>query len=121
MAIIDSPKTALDNTVQIFDQFYNFSASVNASEYDIVYSYFESVCSSTNVAQNFTTFLFRISSITEIPVMQLLENIRSNSNSKLELNAVIAYYLNSFKTKTSLYGISVVPQPNQAVQRNVVV
>jgi hypothetical protein len=36
------------------------------------------------------------------------------------MNKVICYYLNSFKSKTALYGISSVPRPNESVQRNIV-
>jgi hypothetical protein len=38
----------------------------------------------------------------------------------MEMNQTIAYYLNSFKSKTSLYGIAVVPKSNQPVSRNIV-
>ena len=41
-------------------------------------------------------------------------------NSKLEMNTVITYYLNSFKSKTTLYGISIIPRSNQPVARNIV-
>jgi hypothetical protein len=30
------------------------------------------------------------------------------------------YYLNNIKSKTALYGISVIPQPNENVQRNII-
>lgn len=41
--IVDGPKSQLDSTVRVFDQFYNLDLVVNASEYDIVYSYFYDV------------------------------------------------------------------------------
>jgi hypothetical protein len=91
---------------------------VNGNEYDIVNGYFKSVCGTKAIAGNFTAFLFRISQETGIPVLDLLGQIQGTS--KLQMNQVISYYLNSFKSKTSLYGMSTVPQSNQPVARNIV-
>ena len=77
-----------------------------------------SVCASKNIAANFTAVLFRISQETQIPVLNLLDQIKGTN--KMEMNQTIAYYLNSFKSKTSLYGIAVVPKSNQPVSRNIV-
>jgi hypothetical protein len=115
--IIDS-RSGTDQTVKIFDEFYAFNLIVNASEYDIVFSYFKSICDTTQIAGNFTVYLFRISQETQIPVLDLLSYIQGKT--KLETNTVMAYYLNSFKSKTSLYGFGTVPQPNEAVARNIV-
>ena len=115
--IIDN-RTNLDQTVRIFDSFYAFNTVVNAVEYDIVYSYFVSVCATKNIAANFTAVLFRIAQETQIPVLQLLDQIKGKK--KIEMNQILAYYLNSFKSKTSLYGVSIIPQPNIPVARNVV-
>ena len=65
-----------------------------------------------------TVVLFRIAQETNIPILELLSQVRGKT--KLEMNQVIAYYLNSVKSKTSLYGISSVPQSNQAAARNIV-
>lgn len=117
--IVDGPRTQLDSTVRVFDQFYNFDLVVNGNEYDIVYSYFFDVSKSKSVAKNFTSMLFRISNITGESVLVLLSYIQGTS--KLETNALMAYYLNSIKSKTTLYGVSATPKPNQPVQRNIVV
>ena len=71
-----------------------------------------------NIAGNLTTMMFRISQETGIPVLDLLGFIKGKT--KLEMNQVITYYLNSFKSKTTLYGTGMVPQPNQPVARNIV-
>ena len=115
--ILDT-RTALDQTVRIFDSFYSINLVVNANEYDIVHGYFISVCESKNIANNFTAVLFRISQETQISVLDLLDQIKGTS--KMEMNQTIAYYLNSFKSKTSLYGIAVIPKSNQPVSRNIV-
>ena len=108
----------MDLTVKIFDDFYSFNMVVNGNEYDIVNGYFKSVCGTKQIAGNFTAFLFRISQETGIPVLDLLGQIQGTN--KLQMNQVISYYLNSFKSKTSLYGMSTVPQSNQPVARNIV-
>jgi len=118
MAQILDTRTSLDQTVRIFDSFYAFNLVVNGNEYDIVRSYFVSICASTNIADNFTAVLFRISQDTGIPVLDLLNQIKGTKT--IEMNQILAYYLNSFKSKTSLYGIATVPRPNTPVARNIV-
>lgn len=109
----------IDKTVLIFDSFYNVRINVNASEWDVVYSYFKGVCGTGKIASNFASFLFRIAQDAGYNVLDLLEIIKGAEN-KLQMNNVICYYLNTFKSKASLYGIGNIPNPNQAVQRNVV-
>jgi hypothetical protein len=115
--ILDT-RTQLDQTVKIFDSFYAFNLVVGADQYDIVHGYFVSVCTTKNIADNFTAVLFRIAQETGTNVLDLLDLIKGVK--KLEMNQIINYYLNSFKSKTSLYGISIVPKPNQSVARNIV-
>jgi len=116
---IDAPQTTLDKTVRIFDKFYQVDEVVNANEYEIVYSYFYSLSKSEDIAKNFSAMIFRISNITGKYSLDLLDQVKGKT--KMETNALMAYYLNSLKSKSSLYGVSVVPQPNQTVQRNVVI
>lgn len=108
----------MDPTIKIFDSFYAWNSIVNGSEFDIVNGHFTSVITSKSIAGNFTAMLFRISQETGINVLELLGYIKGTT--KLQMNQVLAYYLNSFKSKTSLYGVGVVPQPNQPVARNIV-
>lgn len=109
----------VDQTVLVFDSFYNLNLIVNATEYDVVYSYFKNVSQNTTIAGNFTVVLFRIAQDGNYNVLDLLAIIKGAGN-KLQMNKVICYYLNTFKSKASLYGVSNVPKPNQAVQRNIV-
>ena len=107
-----------DKTVRIFDNFYNFNLEVPSNQYDIVHGYFVETCDTRTIADNFTTFFFKIAQDTGIPATTLLESIQGQT--KLDMNRTIAYYLNSFKSKTSLYGVSTIPQPTQPVARNIV-
>ncbi len=117
MAIIDGVNS--DNSVRVYDKFYNFDVVVNASEYDIIRSYFFDISNSAEVADNFTVMVFRIANLSDTQPIEIYKQIKS-STSKMEVTAIMAYYLNNLKTKTSLYGIGVNPTPNQTVQRNVV-
>lgn len=119
MATIIDDRTSLDRTVKIFDSFYNIDTVVSANQYDVVRGYFITVCPNENTANNFTAILFRIATVTGINVLDLLAEIKGTSNS-LQMNAKICYYLNGLKSKTSLYGINVIPNPIQSVARNVV-
>ena len=116
--IIDN-RSNIDQTIRIFDSFYSTDVIVGADQFDIVYGYFTSVCSTKRIAQNFTAVLFRAATETGLNVLDLLDEIQGSGN-KLQMNKIICYYLNSLKSKTSLYGVSVVPRPNQPVARNVV-
>lgn len=116
--IIDN-RISLDQTIRIYDSFYSVNLVVNSNQFDIVYGYFSSICETKNIAANFTAFLFRISQETEIDVLELLSQIQG-ANNKLQMNKIVIYYLNSFKSKTSLYGIAAFPLPNLPVARNIV-
>lgn len=116
--IIDN-RRSLDQTIRIFDKFYSVDLTISTNDYDIVHSYFTKVCEAKEIADNFTVILFRIAKETGINVLTLLEEIKGSDNN-LQVNKKIAYYLNSLKSKTSLYGVSVVPLPNVPVARNVV-
>ena len=109
----------LDQTVLIYDSFYSMKSVVNASEYDAVYSYFYGVCGNQTIAGNYAAILFNIAQQGGYNVIELLQIIKGAKNT-LQMNSLICYYLNTFKSQASMYGISNVPNPNQAVQRNVV-
>ena len=108
----------MDNTVKVFDEFYNVRMSISASEYEIVYSFFREYTANATVARSFSETLFRISNITGVSAIELLENFKGADSMKITLT--MAYYLNSLGNKTVMYGISNMLPPNQLVQRNVV-
>lgn len=110
----------IDQTVLIYDSFYALNLKVDAAQYDMVYSFFYERSKNSTTAGNFTVLIFRISQETEIPVTTLLAELRGDSVEKLNVSTKIAYYLNSMKSKTSLYGLASLPLPNQSVARNVV-
>lgn len=115
--IVDSRK-GLDQTVRIFDQFYSFDLVISGNEYEVVNSYFRGMILDRQIADNFTVYFFRISQETGISTIQLLEFLKGKD--KMQVTTVLAYYLNSFKSKTSLYGVGSIPKPNEFIQRNIV-
>jgi hypothetical protein len=115
--IVDMTQNA-DRTIRIFDQFYSFNSIINADEYDVVRGFFIQTCETKNIADNFTASLFRISQVTGIPALTLLDQLKG-ANNKLEMNKIICYFLNTLKLKTALYGVSQIPRPNQTVSRNI--
>ena len=120
MAKIIDNRNSLDKTIRIYDNFYSIDLVVDAAQYDIVYSFFSGISESKQVAQNFTAFLFRISQETGINVLDLVAQLKGTQN-KMQLNKVISYYLNSFKSKISMYGVGTIPKPNLPVARNIVI
>jgi len=117
--IFDNRDNQVDPTIKIFDEFYATSLAVNSAEFDVVYGYFRNVCATADIAANFTSILFRISQQTGENVLTLLDNIEKAPN-KLQMNRLVCYYLNSFRSKVALYGVGQIPAPNQSVARNVV-
>lgn len=116
--ILDN-RVSLDQTIRIFDSFYAVSLTVPSDKFDIVYGYFTSVCDTKNIAANFTAFLFRIAQEAQIDVLELLTQIQGAEN-KLQMNRILIYYMNSLKSKASLYGIAGLRIPNLPVARNIV-
>lgn len=119
--------TPTENTIQIFDSFYSSTISVPVNEWDVVYSYFVGVLkgnseseSTKETAKKFATVLFKISQQTGTDIMVFMDYFRTNVETKVQVNSEMAYYLNLLKSKTALYGVSTVPTPNQAVQRNII-
>jgi hypothetical protein len=118
MSTVNYPNPNVDLTVRVFDSFYDFEFNVPANEYDVVYSFFKSKFSTDEAARNFTTTLFRISVNNNIPVIDLLDQMRSMN--QIDLTVTMAYYLNGQRSPTTLLGVSQVLLPNYYAARNVV-
>ena len=117
MASINYENTNLDQTVRVFDAFYEYDVNVPAAEYDVVNSYFKSIMTTRLAADNFTVSLFRVSDQTGIPVMNLLQQFQGQSAP--QINLTLAYYLNGIRSSSTLLGINVPTQPNYYVAHNI--
>jgi hypothetical protein len=107
----------LDLTVRVFDQFYDYDVNVPAAEYDIVHSYFLSTMTTSQAAGNFTVSLFRVAEDTGIPVLTLLEELKTNNGMNINVN--LAYYLNAVRSRATLLGVGATVTPNFYQARNV--
>jgi hypothetical protein len=117
MSTINEVNPKIDQTVQIFDQFYNYSANVPAMEYDIVLSFFRSVFTTTLAAENFTTALFRVAEESDTPVLTLLQSMEGQNSVQLTIS--MAYYLNGLRSPATLLGVLTPTTPNFYTARNV--
>ena len=117
MGSVNVVNNKTDQTVQIFDRFYSYQQSVAADEYDAVLSYFKSVFGTVEAAGNFTVAIFRVAQLSNIPVMNVLQQFYGKS--KPEITVTMAYYLNSIRSSSTLLGIYVPTQPNYYVAHNV--
>ena len=114
---INAVNPTIDLTVQIFDRFYNYQQSIPAQEYDVVYSYLLSVFGTTTQAGNFTTTVFRISELSGIPVMELLQSLEGQTGPQVTLT--FAYYLNTYQSAATMLGIQSPITPNYYIAHNI--
>jgi hypothetical protein len=117
MSSVNVVNNKIDRTVQIFDRFYGYQQQVPVDVYDAVLSYFKSVFKSAEAAGNFTVSVFRISQITKIPAMTLLQQFQGQTAP--EVTVSLAYYLNGIRSRSTLLGVNVPTQSNFYVARNV--
>ena len=117
MGSVNSYNVSIDQTVQLFDQFYDYSTSVPVQEYDAVYSFFRSQFNTAEAAGNFTVALFRVSENSRLPVMDLLSQMEGLGT--VELTLTLAYYLNTLRSASTLLGLNQPVTPNFYVARNV--
>lgn len=115
---INATNYNLDQTVRVFDSFYEYDVPVPAAEYDIVYSYFRKEMATARIAANFTVSLFRVASETGIPALDLLEEFKAPQG--VNLNVQLAYYLNSIRNRATLLGVGTPVQSNRYAARLVV-
>lgn len=119
MSTLNEVNPRIDQTVRIFDQFYNYSANVPGEEYDAVLSYFSSVFTTKSAAENFASSLFRVAEETNQSAMALLETFQQGGQSAPEITMLLAYYLNSVRSPATLLGVLTPTQPNFYSARNV--
>lgn len=115
---VNAPNLKTDQTVRIFDRFYQYEAQVSADEYDIVHSFFLSVFENKVNAENFTVTLFRVAQESKTPVLTLLQGLQGQS--EIQLTALLAYYINGIRSLSTLLGVGQMVAPNYYAGRNVI-
>ena len=96
---------------------YNSKVPVNAEQYELVLSFFKSVCSNLTAAKAYTENLFEISAQTGHDIMDLLDSMEGLDG--MQVSATLAYFKNTFSDKTVMYGVTSVIQPVQHTARNI--
>lgn len=118
MSSVNNTNYNIDQTVRVFDDFYNYDVNVPAAEYDVVYTFFLREMKTKTAAGNFTTSLFRVAGDTGIPALTLLESFQGTNGMQLSLN--MAYYLNNIRSNATLLGVNASVTPNFYAARAVV-
>ena len=123
MSSINYTNYNVDQTVRVFDTFYDYDVNIPVGEYDVVNSYFKSVMSTKQAADNFTVSLFRVADNTGIPALTLLQSFQESGGTvgnSMNLDINMAYYLNSIRNRATLLGVGVPVSPNFYAARKVV-
>jgi len=119
MASVNYTNYNIDQTVRVFDNFYDYDVNIPVGDYDVVNSYFKSVMTTKQAADNFTVSLFRVAQDTKIPPLELLKVFQAGGT-EMDLNINMAYYLNSIRSRATLLGVGIAVAPNFYAARNVV-
>jgi hypothetical protein len=117
MSTVNAINPRVDLTVRIFDDFDNVVLEVDANEYDVVNSYFESIFVDKEDAANLTNTFFRISQETGVSVQILLNQVAGQTS--MQVTSTMAYYLNGLRSPSTLLGVSNPVTPNFYTARNV--
>lgn len=117
MSSVNTVNNKEDFTVRVFDRFYDFEFNAPAEQWDIVYSYFQSIMATEPAATNFATSLFRVSEQTGVPALTLLQALQGQSG--MQLTSTLCYYLNLIRSRATLLGITAGTQPNFYAARSV--
>lgn len=118
MSSVNYTNYKIDQTVRVFDSFYDYDVNVPAAEYDLVYSFFQSQMKTKSVAANFTASLFRVADDTGVPVLTLLDSLQGSTG--LDLSVSMAYYLNNIRSNATLLGVNAATTPNFYAARAVI-
>ena len=117
MSTVNAINPRVDLTARIFDDFDNVVLEVDANEYDVVNSYFESIFVDKEDAANLTNTFFRISQETGVSVQILLNQVAGQTS--MQVTSTMAYYLNGLRSPSTLLGVSNPVTPNYYTARNV--
>ena len=113
MASINYTNYNMDQTVRVFDTFNDYDVDIPVGEYDVVNSYFKSVMTTAQAADNFTSSLFRVAEDTGIPPLELLAvfqasggelNLNVNIEASTTNNAIVSRKAAGIKTPGDLKG-----------------
>jgi hypothetical protein len=116
MSTVNEINNRIDQTVRIFDQFYNYDENVPADQYDAVLSFFRSVFKTASAADNFTVAIFRVAQNSGQNAISLLSTFENKTPP--EITTTLCYYLNGLRSPSTLLGVLTPTTPNYYTARN---
>ena len=117
MSTVNQINYQVDQTVRIFDQFYNYDENVPADQYDAVRSFFRSVFKTDDAANNFTVAVFRVAQNSGQNALNILQTFENQTPP--EITVTLCYYLNGIRSPSTLLGVLAPTTPNLYTARNV--
>ena len=117
MTTVNQINYQVDQTVRVFDQFYNYDENVPADQYDAVRSFFLSAFRTESAADSFTVAIFRVAQNSGQNALSLLSTFENQTPP--QITATLCYYLNGIRSASTLLGVLTPTTPNYYTARNV--
>lgn len=117
MSTVNEINPKVDLSARVFNDFSGEPFQVSANEYDAVNSFFRQVFKTGDAAANFTEQVFRISKISNVPALTILQQMQGQD--AIRVTTTISYLLNAIRSPTTLLGVNAVSTPNVWAARNV--
>lgn len=117
MGSVNTVNTNIDPSARVFNNFNKVTVAISDEAYSIVNSFFKSVSTNDEAANNLTSTLFYISQSTGIPALDLLNQLKGQKD--IGINATMAFYLNGLRSPATLLGVNSAVTPNYYTARNV--
>ncbi len=109
--------TSNESTLQAFDVYYSQPIELNANVYAAMTGYFTNKGFDQSAAESITTIIMKQAKFDGYNPMQILDTIKSLSNT--EMSGLIAEILNYTRFKSSSLGISQPFNTFEEIQRNI--
>jgi hypothetical protein len=115
MSINDlQPKSTAERAIS---DITGFNGVAEANEYDIILSFFVDQMIDQEAAENFTSAIFQVAHTTGERALDLIESMRGKDKETLLL--MLAYYMNTVRSRSTLIGVAPQRLPNYYAARNV--
>lgn len=110
-------RTAVESTVQAFDNFYTQPLELNAGVLDAMKGFFTKRGFESVAAESIAVVIMKQAKKDNYNPMQILDTLKGLDS--VEISALVSEILNYNRVKTSFLGYARQFTPNQEVQRNI--
>ena len=111
--------TITDPNLRFVNDYENPPQDINGNEWDYVYGFFKKMMKTDAAAEDFSLSIFRVSKETGYPVTDIIQTMEGQTG--MQLNASLAYYLNSIRSSATLLGVQSLAKPNFYAGRAVLI